>query len=94
MFLHLHRNTIVSNISHVYFAVHFFQVIRTQGLLNSFASGFFLFEKYDRGIEEYQSEIFLVGLVREVNPNPNSNPYPISVNINFQKSTDRAFERS
>jgi hypothetical protein len=53
---------------------------------------FFLFERYNRGVEEYQSEIFLVGLVREVNPNPTRNPYPISVNINFQKPTDTSLE--
>ena len=38
------------------------------------------------------SEIFLVGLVREVNPNPISNPTPISVDIDFQESTDASLE--
>ena len=41
--------------------------MRTPGILLIFSSGFLL-ERYDRGVEEYQSELFLVGLVREVNP--------------------------
>jgi hypothetical protein len=32
-----------------------------------FFQAVFLFERYDRGVEEYQSEILFVGLVREVN---------------------------